>query len=136
MILAGALALLAASAPAEGRIVTGQLIIRERIVVRVPADSAPPRVTKWKTKRMSRCVAAEGLAGAAFMIPGSVDLITRAGTRVRAEFASSCPAIDFYSGFYLTPSPDGMICANRDALHTRSGGECQIKRFRTLVPDE
>ena len=112
-----------------------QLVIRERVVVRVPARPAVP-LTRWRTKRAPRCISAEQLAGAAFMSPDSIDLITRGGTRTRVELESACPAIDFYSGFYLTPSDDHQICAGRDAVHARSGGECAIKRFRKLVPVE
>jgi len=46
----------------------------------------------------------------------------------------ACPALDFYSGFYLRPSADGQVCADRDTVHARSGGQCGIERFRTLVP--
>jgi len=112
-----------------------QLIIRERVIVRVPATRTPPTI-RWKTKRAPRCMSAEGLAGAAVMTPDSIDLIQRGGARTRAELEDACPALDFYKGFYLNPAPDKQICAGRDSIHSRSGGECQIKRFRKLVPDD
>jgi hypothetical protein len=124
----------AASAADDG-VQLAQLIIRERLVVRVPATRVPP-MTKWKEKRAPKCMSAEGLAGAAVVEPDSIDMIARGGERFRVELASACPGIDFYQGFYLVPSPDRMICAGRDAIHARSGGKCQIKRFRKLVPDD
>ncbi len=142
MIAAGALLLVLASgvehparAPVDERVALARIIIRERSIVRVPARVAvAPPTLRWTEKRGPRCIAAEGLAGAAVMTPDSIDLIARGGTRTRVELESECPALDFYTGFYLAPSPDRQICAGRDAIHARSGGECQIKRFRALVP--
>ena len=146
MIAGGTLALLLAAgiggggrtggpSPSGEQIELAQVTIHERIVVRVPASRVPP-VVRWKFKRAPRCIPADGLAGAAFMAPDSIDLIARGGDRTRADLASMCPAIDFYTGFYLTPSTDRRICAGRDSIHTRAGGECQIKRFRRLVPED
>ena len=133
------ISLLAAAAPAasaaDGGVQFAQLIIRERLVVRVPASRVPP-TTKWKEKRAPKCMSAEGLAGAAIVEQDSIDMIARGGQRFRVQLASACPGIDFYRGFYLVPSADRMICAGRDAIHARSGGKCQIRRFRKLVPDE
>jgi hypothetical protein len=133
-------ALLLAAVPAQAGVADtklefAQLIIRERLVVRVPAKRLPPMM-KWKEKRAPKCMSAEGLAGAAVVEPDSIDMIARGGERFRVELASACPGIDFYRGFYLVPSADRMICAGRDAIHARSGGKCQIRRFRKLVPDK
>lgn len=112
-----------------------QLVVRERIIVRVPARPlaiAPARL-KWKEKRGPRCVTMASVGGAAVVERKSVDLMLKGGQRVRAQFESSCPALDYYSGFYIMPSADARICADRDSIHTRAGGECQITRFRKLV---
>ena len=53
---------------------------------------------------------------------------------MRARLQDECPALDYYRGFYVRPQPDGRICADRDAIRTRSGGDCGIDRFRRLVP--
>lgn len=126
----------AAAAPRADRVELAQIIVHQRIIVRVPATTRVPPIVRWKQKRGPRCIAADGFAGAAVMAPDSIDLLARGGQRVRAELEDACPALDFYSGFYLTPSPDRQLCAGRDAIHARSGGECQIKRFRRLVPIE
>lgn len=139
MTIWGTATLLLAALPAQAGIAGGdielaQLIVRERLVVRVPARRSAPMI-KWKEKRAPKCMSAEGLAGAAVVEPDSIDMIARGGQRFRVELASACPGIEFYRGFYLVPSADRMICAGRDAIHARSGGKCQIKRFRKLVPD-
>jgi hypothetical protein len=115
-----------------------QLVVRERIIVRVPARpvAITPARLKWKEKRGPRCVAMASVGGAAVVERKSVDLMLKGGQRVRAQFESSCPALDYYSGFYIMPSADGRICADRDSIHTRAGGECQVTRFRKLVVDK
>jgi len=121
----------------EDRMQFAQVIIRERVIIRVPARPAPvapPRI-KLKEKKGPHCLPMSGVAGAAVIEQDSVDLILKGGQRIRARFESSCPALDYYSGFYILPTEDGQICADRDSIHTRAGGECEITRFRALVPD-
>lgn len=112
-----------------------QVIVRERVIVRVPTKPArEPREMRWRDKAGPKCMPLQGIAGAALIDSETVDFIVQGGPRLRAQLESSCPALDYYNGFYLKPGEDGMICAERDAIHARSGGECQIKRFRKLVP--
>jgi hypothetical protein len=54
---------------------------------------------------------------------------------LRARLDHGCRALDFYSGFYLRPAPDGNICADRDSVRARSGASCEISRFRRLVAE-
>ncbi len=115
-----------------------QLSYRERIVVRIPRlPGAPSRyrapVTEWKEKKGPRCVDARTLASAAVSPEGDVDLIVTDGRRLRAKLDDDCPNLNFYGGFYLKRAKDGKVCAGRDILRTRSGGRCEIDRFRTLV---
>lgn len=113
------------------------ITIRQRVIVRVPVPapaSAPPPITRWRERKGPKCIALEDIGGAQITSPDSVDLILRGGVRVRAELEDECPALDFYGGFYLRPGPEGRICADRDEVHTRSGGQCVIERFKQLVP--
>lgn len=129
-------ALLAAGAAAEvtaEHIEYAQLTIRQRVIIRVPTRPAPAEI-KWKERRAPRCVPMKDIAGAAVLTTDSVDILFRGGLRIRAMLESACPALDYYSGFYVAPTADTRICAGRDAIHARSGGECQIKRFIKLVP--
>jgi len=112
-----------------------QVIIRERVIVRVPTrPMRDPPAMRWKEKAGPKCMPLQGIAGAALIDSETVDFIVQGGPRLRAKLESSCPALDYYNGFYLRPGDDGMICADRDAIHARSGGECEITRFRKLVP--
>jgi hypothetical protein len=140
-------ALLAADAwdMAGTRLAQSTTVVRERFIVRIPlpgilrrrppASARPvPPLVKWKTKKGPACVPLAMMAGAQVTAPASIDLTLKGGGRVRAELEDSCPALDYYGGFYLKPTMDGKVCADRDAIHTRAGGACEIERFRKLVP--
>jgi hypothetical protein len=135
---AAALLLVGASAsepspPAEG-IELAQLIVREQIVVRMRGRMPAPNANalQWSEGKGPKCVPARAILGAALVSPESVDLILRDRSRIRAKLGSSCPALDYYYGFYLTPQADGMVCADRDIIRSRMGVQCEIKRFRSL----
>jgi hypothetical protein len=126
-----------ASEPAPVQL--AQVIIRERVIIRVPAQPAPVQPMqpiKWKEKSAGRCIMMTGVAGAAMVDLRRIDLVLRDGRRFRTQFDGPCPALDFYSGFYVKNTGDGQLCAGRDAIHARSGGQCTIKRFRRLVRDK
>ena len=88
----------------------------------------------WQEERGPRCIPARQIAHAALMRQQSFDLILRDRTRLRARLERRCPALDYYVGFYISPTRDGLICAERDSIRSRAGGECRIDRFRTLRP--
>jgi len=136
IILAYALLSAAASTPADPPQLA-QMTIQRRVVIRVPAAPAPRMAqrTRWREKRGPRCVQMSALAGAAVTEPDAVDLFMRGGLRLRARLETACPALDYYRGFYVMPTADGQMCADRDMIHSRAGGQCGIDRFRTLVPD-
>jgi len=129
------------AAPAASRV--AQVRIQQHVVIRVPrpdtvrrvsAPAAPLPPIAWVEKDSDKCVKIQNLAGATITRPDSVDLFLSGGKRVRARLGNECPALDFYTGFYVKPTKDGMVCAKRDVFRSRSGGECRIKAFRTLVP--
>lgn len=122
-----------------------QVRIRQHIVIQIPrvtvartavgAPPAPPAPPiEWVERKAADCVSMSKLAGAAITRADSVDLILKEGKRIRAKLDDECPALDFYSGFYVRPTEDGMICAGRDSFRSRSGAECEVEAFRTLVP--
>ena len=111
-----------------------QLTIRQRVVIRVQTlQAAPPPRTLWREKGGPKCVDMADIQGAAIVAPQSVDVILRGGTRLRVRFAATCPALDYYSGFYIAPTRDGRICASRDVVRDRAGGECAVDKFRKLT---
>jgi hypothetical protein len=113
-----------------------QVMIREQILVRVPARPVPRPLqppVEWKEGKGPKCVATTSIAGAGLVGQNSVDLILRDRSRVRAKLEKSCPALDYYYGFYIRPSADGQICQDRDVIRSRMGGQCEIEKFRTLT---
>lgn len=110
-----------------------QLMFHSRMVVRVQTFIAGPPLRKaWREKKGPTCLPMGDVLGAAVVVPRSVDFVVRGGDRVRARFASSCPALDYYSGFYVVPGRDGKICASRDVVRDRAGGECEVDKLRSL----
>lgn len=128
-----------AAAP-DAPIIFAQLQIRveQQSIIRIrPAPSALPEITaapRWKEKGAPNCIKWSSMAAALVSSPTTIDLIIKGGTRFRVKLERSCSAVDFYSGFYVKNTPDGQVCRDRDMIHSRSGGECGIDRFRTLVP--
>lgn len=110
-----------------------QVTIHERVILRLPRMS-PPKPVEWKEHKGPKCIAAATLAGAMLAPKGAVDLVLAGGKRLRAKLDGDCEALDFYSGFYIRPAGDGMVCADRDAIRTRSGASCPIDTFRLLKP--
>lgn len=121
--------------PPEPRQFT-QVIIRNQIIIRTIRIGPPPSASsmnmEWKERKGPKCVQSQAISGAAQLSQRSVDLLLRNGSRIRARLASSCPALDYYDGFYITPGKDGLICADRESVRSRAGGECEIDVFRAL----
>ena len=119
----------------------GTLVVRHRqIIVRVPSGiqqvaPAGASLIKWREGRGPDCISATRLMGATLLRQNSVDLILRDNSRVRARLQRRCPALDYYRGFYINATEDGRICADRDSIHSRAGGECQIDSFRALTAE-
>jgi hypothetical protein len=123
-----------AQAPAPGY---GRVIVREQIVVRIthgPATPALAASSGWKERKGPKCIQARALAGALVSSASTVDFLLRDGSRVRARLENDCPALGYYYGFYISPNADGQVCAERDAIRSRIGGQCDIHRFRALQP--
>jgi hypothetical protein len=124
-----------AEASAADPIQFAQVMIREQILIRVPArpvPGAPQPMIEWKEDKGPNCVAMNSIAGAGLVGQNSVDLVLRDRSRIRAKLEKSCPALDYYYGFYIRPSGDGQICADRDSIRSRMGGQCEIEKFRSL----
>lgn len=134
-------------APPQVRRSVTEVTIQSRMIIRVPrmpgGRSAMPSAAmpvaplppiRWVERKSDKCVPVEDLAAATITSSDSVDLVLAGGKRMRARLDDDCPALDFYSGFYVRPSNDGKLCADRDSIRSRSGGECRIASFTSLVP--
>lgn len=136
ILLALAPAAMANEPPFDG-VELAQLTIHSRIVIRIPRLDAPPPMPvpqpmRWSEKKGPKCVPMDTLGAAMVTTADSIDLLTTEGERLRARLGDDCPALDFYSGLYLKRTPDGMLCAKRDVLRSRSGSACAITGFKRL----
>jgi hypothetical protein len=115
-----------------------QVTIARRTVIRVsPAATvtrSAPKIRDWKERDAPKCYSASIMSQVMVNRIDSIDIMLRGGSFVRGRLKKGCNAIDFYSGFYITPSKDGRICEDRDIIHSRAGDECQIAKFKTLEP--
>jgi hypothetical protein len=134
--------------PGQRPQINGTITFHQQIIiVRNPAGARPANAAaagaaasqvpnasqiRWEEHRGPRCIAWAQIAGSGLLGQTSVDLVFRDNTRVRARLERHCPALDYYAGFYMAATPDGLICADRDSIRARTGGECRIDSFRTL----
>lgn len=81
---------------------------------------APPRAGR------NRCIGVDNLAAAQLFGDRAIELTLRNGQRYRMFFARECQALSFYQGFYYRRQKAGQLCAGRDVIGARSGGECPI----------
>ena len=121
----------ASSAVGDTRVQTH--IVRSEVILRIPVRPRPEPRVEWVERKGPKCVPTEAIRGATLSEPESVDFLLYGGRRLRAELSEDCPALDFYTGFYLSPEDD-RVCARREAIRSRIGGSCRIERFRRLVP--
>lgn len=74
----------------------------------------------------ARCVRVDRIAGAQMFGDTALELTMRDGRHWRMFLANECPGLSFYQGFYYRRGKAGMLCAGRDTIGARSGGECPI----------
>jgi hypothetical protein len=120
--------------PAAGPETFGLLQVkREQLSIRVrQVTPASATLYRWKESKGPECIPARAIMGAALLSENSVDLILRDRRRFRAKLDNNCPELDYYFGFYINPTIDGLVCADRDIIRSRVGGQCGIERFRAL----
>lgn len=106
----------------------------ERVqIVEAPVIAREPRPEPPLAGR-SRCVAMNGVAGAVVFGDHAVELSMKNGAHWRLYFAQQCPTLSFYAGFYYRRAEAGQLCAGRDAIISRSGGECTIASIVPTAP--
>ncbi|MCW3836385.1 hypothetical protein ACFQ1E_10835 [Sphingomonas canadensis] len=130
----------APASPGGWGVTTQQMVIhvprmtvtRTTIVTRSFPRRPPPMV--FTERKADDCVKLDKIVGFAVSPGDTIELMLSDGKRLRARLGSNCPALGFYSGFYVRPHKDGKMCAKRDSIRSRSGGTCSIDSFRALVP--
>jgi len=123
-----------------------QVRIQQRMTIRITPRAASPRqpdmrvampeidsASRFTERKMGRCLPVSGIAGVQPQRENRLLLYMRDRRLVSAELERACRAMDFYSGFYLSPNNDGLLCVERDNLLTRSGMNCKLTRIRQLV---
>lgn len=111
-----------------------RLVMQNGIIWRVPLQPRPPlRRIEWIERKGPRCIPAAAIRRALLFSPEQVDFVLADQSRIRAKFNGDCAALDFYGGFYLQPADD-LLCAKRDAIHSRMGASCTIGKFKQLEP--
>jgi len=107
------------------------LVMQDETILRVPVRPQQQKFD-WVEHEGPKCINVRAIRGAFLSGPDSVDLITVRGRRIRAELDDDCPALDYYGGFYLKPE-DTRLCAGRDLVRSRMGGNCMIDSFKLLT---
>ncbi len=104
-----------------------------RVPVRPGGGQTLLRPTPPKAGR-NRCIAINAIAGAQLYGDRTIELTMRGGRRWQLHLAQECPGLSFYQGFYYQQKQAGQLCAGRDAIGARSGGECAIASIVPVVP--
>ncbi len=122
-----------------------QVRIERRVTIRispsVPTDTrnlmadlpqgAVP--SNFVERKIGKCVAISSIAGVQPTRDNRLMLFLRDRRIISASLEKACSARDFYSGFYVEKNSDGMLCIDRDKLHSRTGANCEVERMRQLV---
>ena len=109
----------------------------ERIIV-VPAPT-PVKLTPLPRPLpppagRANCVDVRRVKAAQVFGDHAVEVTLAGGKRWMLYFAQQCPTLSFYDGFYYRVAEQGRLCAGRDAVIARSGGECAIASIMALKP--
>lgn len=105
--------------------------VRPSMLAQMAPDAGAP--ARFAERRMGKCVPVSGIAAVEPDSGGRLLLFMRDQRLVSASLDKACRARDFYSGFYLERTGDGLLCVDRDKLHSRAGASCGISRMRQLV---
>ena len=125
-----------------------QVRIEQRIIIRISPGSARPHdlrrglfagpagrplTPRLEERRTNQCLAVSAIGGVRPDGPTRLVLFLRDQRIISASLEKACNAQDFYSGFLVERTSDGMICSGRDKLLSRSGSHCALGKLRQLV---
>lgn len=112
-----------------------QIRSNERVIIRIPPKSAPGGSKRYEEQKIGKCILMNRLVGSRPGPKESLEILTSDGNIIRAYLGDGCLAREFYAGAYVERSVDGKLCVDRDLLHARTGAQCEVDRFRLLVPE-
>lgn len=131
--------------PAELDVVR-QVRIEQRVTIRIaPRDPAvrpsmlaqitPPSgsTANLAERKIGKCVPISGISAVQPDPVGRLLLFMRDQRLVAASLEKTCHPREFYAGFYLERTGDGLLCVDRDKLHSRAGTSCSVSKLRQLV---
>jgi hypothetical protein len=94
-----------------------------------PTMARAPRTIE---RRTAQCQPVGSIAGV--QPDGSRLLLFMRDQRIlSATLEKGCSARDYYSGFLVERTSDGMLCAGRDKLLARSGANCGMGKLSQIV---
>ena len=124
-----------------------QVRIERRVIIRINPrrqtlapdmlSDLPQReiAPQYEERKFGKCLPVKAIVGVQADRDNRLLLFLRDRRIVVVSLEKSCRARDFYSGFYVEPNDDGMVCSGRDKLHSRSGANCDLEKLRQLVVD-
>ena len=122
-----------------------QVRIERRVIIRIaprspslppdtlaalPQESFEPRYVE---RKIGKCLPVKAIVGVQAERDNRLLLFLRDRRVIAASLEKSCRARDFYSGFYLEHTDDGMLCSGRDKLQSRAGANCALEKIRQVV---
>jgi len=128
-----------------------QVRIEQRVIIRIqPGGGRGPavdlrrgmfspfpaaRVPHTVERKVAQCLPVGSIAG---VQPdgGRLLLFMRDQRIMSATLEKGCNPRDYYSGFLVERSVDGMLCARRDKLLSRSGAYCGVGQLHQLVQED
>ena len=110
----------------------GSAIFDEALAASPPVAANPP--VRFEERRAVKCVPIRDITGVRQASDNRLVLFLHKSSPLSARLEKNCRARDFYSGFYVEDSEDGMLCTGRDTLHSRAGANCSLSRLYRLAP--
>lgn len=104
--------------------------VRQDLIAQLPSGEISNR---FQERPMKRCVAVGNIVGVQSGSNNRLILFLRDRRIVSAALEKACSARDFYSGFYVERTADGLLCSGRDTLQSRTGAACNVSRLAQLV---
>lgn len=131
----------------EDASVNQQVRIERRVTIRISPDvpanarslfadqSRRDRPTRIVERKTGKCVPIRSIAGVQPTRDNRLTLYLHDQRILSASLEKTCNSRDFYSGFYVDKNSDGLLCIDRDKLHSRTGAKCEVHRMRQLVAE-